>query len=56
VKDDTNVEQLDTTLGYVKRLYQPAKENAVLVKTLMDLGAVPYCKTNVPQVSFKYIL
>jgi len=52
VKDDTNVEGLDTTLGYAKRLYKPATDTAVLVRTLVDLGAIPFCKTNVPQTLF----
>jgi fatty acid amide hydrolase len=54
IKDDTNVEGMDSTLGYAKNLYKPATDSAVLVKALKDLGAVPFCKTNVPQtlVSF----
>lgn len=52
VKDDTNVEGMDTTHGFVKRLYKPAKESSVIVKILQDLGAVPFCKTNVPQTLF----
>ena len=40
---------MDTTHGLAKYLYQPSDNSAVLVKVLRDLGAVPFCKTNVPQ-------
>jgi Asp-tRNA(Asn)/Glu-tRNA(Gln) amidotransferase A subunit family amidase len=40
---------MDTTLELVKYLYKPAADSAVIVKVLQDLGAVPFCKTNVPQ-------
>lgn len=45
---------MDSTLGYAKNLYKPATKSAILVQILMDLGAVPICKTNIPQtlVSF----
>lgn len=52
VKDDHNVEGLDSTLGFAKNLYQPARESAALVKILLKLGAVPFAKTNVPQSLF----
>ncbi len=32
VKDDFDVEGMDTTLGYAKRLYDPKKKDAVLIK------------------------
>jgi Asp-tRNA(Asn)/Glu-tRNA(Gln) amidotransferase A subunit family amidase len=54
IKDDFNVEGMDTTHGYAKRLYNPAPDSAVVVKILQDLGAVPFCKTNVPQTLFTY--
>ncbi|CAG7819687.1 unnamed protein product, partial [Allacma fusca] len=40
---------MDSTLGYSKLLYHAARNSAVIVKTFEDLGAVPFCKTNVPQ-------
>lgn len=49
IKDDHDVEGLDSTLGFAKNLYKPAAESAVLIKTLIKLGAVPFLKTNVPQ-------
>lgn len=45
---------MDTTHGFAKRLYKPASESAVIVKILQDLGAVPFCKTNIPQTLFTF--
>jgi len=49
VKDDTDVDGMDTTVGCAKNLGKPKTKNATIVQTLMDLGAIPFCKTNVPQ-------
>ncbi|CAL8085987.1 unnamed protein product [Orchesella dallaii] len=52
VKEDHDIEGMDTTMGFAKLLYKPAKENATLVKILLKLGAVPFCKVNLPQSIF----
>ncbi len=49
IKDDHDVEGLDSTIGFAKNLYKPAEKNSVPVQILIDLGCVPFCKTNVPQ-------
>lgn len=49
LKDQFNVEGLDSTLGYVGRSFHPADEDCVLVKVLKQLGAVIIAKTNLPQ-------
>ncbi|PYH84273.1 general amidase GmdB [Aspergillus uvarum CBS 121591] len=50
LKDSFRVEGVDTSVGYVSFLgHGPAKENSALVQMLLDLGAVLYVKTNVPQ-------
>ncbi|ODM90211.1 Fatty acid amide hydrolase 1 [Orchesella cincta] len=54
VKEDHDVEGMDTTMGFAKLLYKPAKENSTLVKILLKLGAVPFCKVNLPQSIFSY--
>ena len=56
IKDNCDVMGMDSTLGLGKRLYKPAGDHAVLVKVLMDLGAVPFCKTNVPQTLLRLII
>ncbi|KAF0293441.1 Fatty acid amide hydrolase 1 [Amphibalanus amphitrite] len=54
VKDSIDLEGFDSTLGLAKYLDRPAASNAPLVQTLIDLGAVPFCKTNVPQTLMSF--
>ncbi|KAJ6145165.1 hypothetical protein N7470_009060 [Penicillium chermesinum] len=49
LKDQFNVKDADTTLGYVGRAFAPAQEDAVLVQILKELGAVIIAKSNLPQ-------
>jgi amidase len=49
LKDQFNVEGLDSTLGYVGRVGKPAFSNALLVDILQGLGAIVLAKTNLPQ-------
>ncbi|OMP85361.1 putative amidase [Diplodia seriata] len=49
VKDGFDVKGVDTTIGWVGLVGKPASENGPEVNSLLDLGAVIYCKTNVPQ-------
>ncbi|KAA8650657.1 hypothetical protein EYZ11_002805 [Aspergillus tanneri] len=50
LKDSFCVEGVQTTIGYVSFLGNPpAASNAALVDVLLDLGAVLYVKTNIPQ-------
>lgn len=55
VKDNCNIEGMDSTLGFAKYLYKPEIENANLIASLKDLGAIVFCKTNVPQSLFWYV-
>lgn len=54
VKDDHDIIGMDTTLGLGKNLNKPATTNSVHAQSLMDLGAVIFCKTNIPQTLFRY--
>ncbi len=45
---------MDTTLGLGKNLNKPASSNSVFVQSLLDLGAIIFCKTNIPQTLFRY--
>jgi amidase len=47
LKDNFNVEGLDTTLGFVAWANDPATadKESILVKQLKDLGAIILCKT-----------
>ncbi|KAJ4254511.1 hypothetical protein NW762_010110 [Fusarium torreyae] len=49
VKDQFNIQGVDTTLGYVGRSFKPADANAVMVDILEKLGAVIITKTAIPQ-------
>ncbi|KAJ5552876.1 Amidase [Penicillium frequentans] len=49
VKDQFNIKDVDTTLGYVGRSFNPAQQDAVLVRILKDMGAIVIAKTNLPQ-------
>lgn len=49
VKDTFMVKGYDASLGVAAFCFQPAAANSVLVDLLLSLGAVLYCKTNVPQ-------
>ncbi|KAI4716327.1 amidase [Aureobasidium sp. EXF-10727] len=49
LKDSFNVPGFDSTIGMTYFANKPATEYSALPKLLLDLGAVLYCKTNVPQ-------
>ncbi|KZS93000.1 general amidase [Sistotremastrum niveocremeum HHB9708] len=49
LKDQLCIEGLDTTMGYISWIGKPASKNAVLVDILLEAGAVPFVRTNVPQ-------
>ena len=50
IKDSFCVEGLQSTVGYVSFLeHAPASTNSPLVTMLLQLGAVLYVKTNIPQ-------
>ena len=48
LKDNFNVKGKDSTVGFTSLVNQPAEYDATLVEILRRLGAVQYCKTNVP--------
>ncbi|KAL5119791.1 hypothetical protein ACEQ8H_002397 [Pleosporales sp. CAS-2024a] len=48
LKDNFNIKGKDSTVGFTSLVNDPAEYNATLVDVLEKLGAVRYCKTNVP--------
>jgi amidase len=48
LKDNFNIKGKDSTVGFTSLVGKPAEYNATLVDMLEELGAVRYCKTNVP--------
>lgn len=49
LKDSFQVLGHDTSTGLGCYVNEPAKENSSLAALLLDLGAILYCKTNLPQ-------
>ncbi|KAK0128390.1 hypothetical protein ONS95_000360 [Cadophora gregata] len=49
LKDTFKVKGYDACIGFASLVGKPAAENSLLVDILLELGAVLYCKTNVPQ-------
>ncbi|KAG2134391.1 general amidase [Suillus bovinus] len=49
LKDQLCIKGLETTMGYVSWIGQYEEKNAVLVDILIECGAVPFVRTNVPQ-------
>lgn len=48
IKDNFNLKGLDTTLGFISNVGDPAETDSTIVELLESLGAVIYVKTNVP--------
>ncbi|KAF2469789.1 amidase [Lindgomyces ingoldianus] len=49
LKDTFKIKGYDASIGIAALVYNPAKENSILVDILLNAGAVLYCKTNIPQ-------
>lgn len=49
LKDCFNISGYDSSVGVASLCFKPAKTNSALVDLLLSMGAVLYCKTNVPQ-------
>ncbi|RDW76136.1 putative fatty-acid amide hydrolase 1 [Coleophoma crateriformis] len=49
LKDSFQVKGYDTSTGLGCFVNEPAEENSSLAALLLDLGAILYCKTNLPQ-------
>ena len=55
VKECISQEGFDATLGLAKYLDKPEDTTAPVLQTLIDLGAVPFCRTNVPQTLIRWV-
>lgn len=49
IKDNVAIIGYDSTAGLTRNLFKPKQEDAAIVSALKSLGAVPFCKTNIPQ-------
>ncbi|KAG1720691.1 general amidase [Suillus paluster] len=49
LKDQLCIKGIETTMGYISWIGRYAEKNAVLVDILIECGAVPFVRTNLPQ-------
>lgn len=49
LKDTFQIKGYDASLGVAALCFKPSTTNSALVEHLLSLGAILYCKTNVPQ-------
>lgn len=56
LKDTVGVSGFDTSNGLVRFVAQPAAADAVVVRLLSARGALPFCKTNVPQARMRWAM
>eukprot|EP00754_Rhynchopus_humris_P050792 Rhum_TRINITY_DN9156_c0_g1::Rhum_TRINITY_DN9156_c0_g1_i1::g.31538::m.31538/K15528/FAAH; fatty acid amide hydrolase len=49
IKDQMDLAGYDSTCGLAARCFQPAETTAVTVQVLIDEGAIPFVRSNVPQ-------
>ena len=54
LKEHIHLKGQDATLGLYKLLDNPAKSDANFVKLLKHLGAIPFCRTNLPQTCISF--
>jgi len=54
VKECFFVKGYDATAGLARYIDSPAEEDGGMVKRMRDLGAIPFCLTNVPQTMNTY--
>jgi len=52
LKNQFNVKDYNTTLGYTCRAYKPAEDNVLLVQILSDMDVVFIAKTHLRKASW----
>ena len=50
VKDHYNMEGFDNSCGIAHKCFKPAKETGAFVQSLINAGAIPFVRSNVPQL------
>ncbi len=54
LKDTISFKSRDSTVGIIKRAFAPKSDHSPIVHQLIDAGAVPFVKTNVPQTMMTF--
>ncbi|KAK5095691.1 hypothetical protein LTR70_003360 [Exophiala xenobiotica] len=49
IKDNQDIKDVDSTLGWVGLIGKPAKSDTTPVEVIRQAGGILYCKTNIPQ-------
>eukprot|EP00928_Gymnodinium_smaydae_P041230 TRINITY_DN27912_c0_g1_i1.p1 TRINITY_DN27912_c0_g1~~TRINITY_DN27912_c0_g1_i1.p1 ORF type:complete len:601 (-),score=80.79 TRINITY_DN27912_c0_g1_i1:123-1892(-) len=49
VKDQVDMQGFDSTCGMAVRCFKPAQKNALLIQQLVNAGALPFVRSNIPQ-------
>lgn len=55
VKDNVCITGYDCTVGLSRFIDRPVSECAPIVLALKSLGAIPFCKTNIPQTMLRLV-
>ena len=50
IKDQFDQKDADCTMGLAVNTFSPKEEDGLLLKMLRDEGAIPFVRTNVPQL------
>ncbi|GAA5825521.1 hypothetical protein JCM11251_000271 [Rhodosporidiobolus azoricus] len=54
LKDQIDVKDVDSTIGFTHDTNRPAHEDASLVRVIRAAGGIPFVKTNVPQTMLSF--
>lgn len=54
LKDSVNLKGVDSSLGLMRYCQQPAHEDAVIVRAMRTLGAIPFVKSAIPQTMISF--
>nr|XP_006813548.1 PREDICTED: fatty-acid amide hydrolase 1-like [Saccoglossus kowalevskii] len=55
IKENINIKGYTSTLGLSKNIGKPANNDSALVQALKQQGAVPFVRTNVPQLLLSFV-
>lgn len=54
LKDQYNTKGIDSAIGFTTEHNKPSEEDCEIIKILKAEGAIPSCKTNVPQTMLSF--
>ncbi|GAA6053096.1 hypothetical protein JCM3770_000382 [Rhodotorula araucariae] len=54
IKDQVDIEGVDTTMGLTHKINRPASTDATLIRVIREAGGIPFVKSNVPQTMLSF--